>query len=51
LFGPTNPRRTGPVFLAPARILQPPACAPTGGGDLANLSPGAVLAAAREMLA
>ena len=51
LFGPTNPRRTGPVFLTPARILQPPACAPTGGGDLANLSPGAVLAAAREMLA
>jgi len=51
LFGPTNPRRTGPVFHAPVRLLQPPDCAPTGGGTLAALSPDVVFAAAEEMLA
>jgi ADP-heptose:LPS heptosyltransferase len=51
LFGPTNPRRTGPVFHAPVRLLQPPGCAPTGGGNLAVLSPDTVLAAANAMLA
>ncbi|HEY0945542.1 MAG TPA: glycosyltransferase family 9 protein [Opitutaceae bacterium] len=44
LFGPTNPVRTGPVFAAPHVILQPPGCAATGGGNLADLSPEAVLA-------
>ena len=34
LFGPTNPVRTGPVFAAPVRILQPPGCPPTGGAAL-----------------
>ncbi len=38
LFGPTNPVRTGPVFSAPAVILQPPGCPATGGGDLAQIS-------------
>jgi len=51
LFGPTNPLRTGPVFHAPVRILQPPGCPPTGGGSLADLLPATVLAAATEMLA
>jgi len=51
LFGPTNPRRTGPVFHAPVRLLQPPGCAPTGGGRLADLGPETVLAAVTEMLA
>jgi heptosyltransferase II len=50
LFGPTNPRRTGPVFHAPVRLLQPPGCAPTGGGNLAALSPEVVFGAAAEML-
>ena len=50
LFGPTNPLRTGPVFAAPVRILQPPGCAPTGGGALADLSPAVVLATVRELL-
>jgi ADP-heptose:LPS heptosyltransferase len=49
LFGPTNPVRTGPVFAAPHRILQPPGCAPTGGGRLAGLSPEAVAAAVRDL--
>lgn len=49
LFGPTNPVRTGPVFTAPARILQPPGCPPTGGGSLADLTPEIVLAALREL--
>jgi ADP-heptose:LPS heptosyltransferase len=49
LFGPTNPLRTGPVFSAPYRILQPPGCAPTGGGSLAALDPGAVAAAVRDL--
>jgi lauroyl/myristoyl acyltransferase/ADP-heptose:LPS heptosyltransferase len=49
LFGPTNPIRTGPVFDAPHRILQPPGCPPTGGGSLADLSPEAVVAAVRDL--
>ena len=44
LFGPTNPVRTGPVFSAPVTILQPPGCAPTGGGSLADLSAQRVVA-------
>jgi len=48
LFGPTNPVRTGPVFMAPVRRLQPPGCPPTGGCDLAQLAPEAVIACLRE---
>ncbi len=51
LFGPTNPRRTGPVFSAPAQILQPPGCPPTGGGALAGLKPPVVATALRAALA
>jgi ADP-heptose:LPS heptosyltransferase len=51
LFGPTNPLRTAPVFQAPVRVLQPAGCPPAGGGNLADLSPDTVLAAATEMLA
>ena len=50
LFGPTNPVRTGPVFSAPVRILQPPGCPPTGGAALADLHPEKVLTAVREIL-
>jgi len=50
LFGPTNPVRTGPVFSAPFRILQPPGCPPLGGAELAQLKPETVLAALQEML-
>jgi len=49
LFGPTNPIRTGPVFDAPHRILQPPGCAPTGGGRLEDLATEAVAAAVRDL--
>ena len=31
VYGPTKPLRTGPVFEAPAVILQPPGCPPEGG--------------------
>jgi heptosyltransferase II len=51
LFGPTNPIRTGPVFEAPTRILQPHGCPPTGGGLLADLGPDVVVAAVNELLA
>ena len=51
LFGPTNPVRTGPVFSSPARILQPPGCPPTGGGNLADLTPATVATTLRELLA
>lgn len=44
LFGPTNPIRTGPVFTAPVAILQPPGCAPSGGGRLEEISAAAVVA-------
>jgi len=50
LFGPTNPVRTGPVFEAPRVILQAPGSAPTGGGDLRQLSAETVLAAVRPLL-
>jgi heptosyltransferase II len=49
LFGPTNPIRTGPVYAAPYRILQPPGCRPTGGGALADLEVEAVAAAVRDL--
>jgi heptosyltransferase-2 len=39
LFGPTNPVRTGPVFAAQVRILQPRGCPATGGGNLAEIRP------------
>ena len=45
LFGPTNPVRTGPVFQAPRRLLQPPA-----GTALADLAPATVIAAVQEYL-
>ena len=51
LFGPTNPVRTGPVFASPTRLLQPPACPPAGGGNLADLTPETVAAAVSEILA
>jgi heptosyltransferase-2 len=49
LFGPTNPIRTGPVFNGPTTILQPPGCAPTGGGSLADLAPERVAEALRRL--
>ena len=49
LFGPTNPVRTGPVFAAPAQILQAPGSAPTGGGNLADLAPETVVTALRAL--
>ena len=49
LFGPTNPVRTGPVFSGPVTLLQPPGCAATGGGRLADLTPAAVAAAVQRM--
>jgi ADP-heptose:LPS heptosyltransferase/lauroyl/myristoyl acyltransferase len=45
LYGPTNPVRTGPVFAAPFKVLQPPGCPPTGGGRLADLAAEIVLEA------
>jgi heptosyltransferase-2 len=49
LFGPTNPIRTGPVFAAPYRILQPAGCPPTGGAPLGDLAPDDVVAAVRDL--
>ncbi len=49
LFGPTNPLRTGPVFAAPRRILQPPGCPATGGSSLADLTPEIVAAALQDL--
>ncbi len=50
LFGPTNPRRTGPVFNAPKTILQPPRCPPEGGGSMDSIEVEAVLEAAKRHL-
>lgn len=51
LFGPTNPIRTGPVFGAPTRVLQPPRCPPIGGAPLTELHPEIVVAALQDQLA
>ena len=50
LFGPTNPIRTGPVFSAPFKILQPPGCPATGGAPLDRLLPETVAAAVHDLL-
>jgi heptosyltransferase-2 len=50
LFGPTNPVRTGPVFAAPFKILQPPGCPSTGGAEIAYLTPESVIATVREQI-
>jgi ADP-heptose:LPS heptosyltransferase len=50
LFGPTNPLRTGPVFTSRHGLLQPPGCPPTGGGDLADLTPATVFDAVSRQL-
>ncbi len=50
LFGPTNPRRTGPVFAAPVHVLQPPSCPPTGGGSLEDLAVETVVTQVRNLL-
>lgn len=50
LFGPTNPLRTGPVFAAAFKILQPPGCAPTGGCSLVDITPPQVISSVRELL-
>ena len=49
VFGPTNPVRTGPVFSAPTRIIQPPNCPPTGGGALLDLEANIVVTAIAEI--
>jgi ADP-heptose:LPS heptosyltransferase len=48
LFGPTNPVRTGPVFAAPVRVIQPPGCPRTGGALLEEIRPETIVAALRE---
>lgn len=50
IFGPTNPVRTGPIFDAPKRCLQPVGCPPQGGASIAGVGVDAVTAAARELL-
>lgn len=39
LLGAANPRREGPVFSAPAWVVQPPDCPETGGVTLQALKP------------
>ncbi|WP_309386900.1 glycosyltransferase family 9 protein [Cerasicoccus frondis] len=50
VFGPTNPIRTGPCFDAPKALLQPPGCAPTGGGDIRAVTPETVADALSQQL-
>lgn len=51
LYGPTNPERTRPIYKSAVRIIQPPDCAPSGGGEMQNIVPARVAAAATSMLA
>ncbi len=50
IFGPTNPIRTGPIFDAPAVLLQPEGCPPTGGMPIDQVAPGRVAAEAVKLL-
>ena len=50
LFGPTNPVRTGPVFSSTAKVLQPPECPATGGGNLDQILPAIVVAEIRTWI-
>jgi ADP-heptose:LPS heptosyltransferase len=43
IYGPTNPVRNGPVFKAPAVIVQPAGCPSTGGSAVADVIPSQVL--------
>ena len=45
LFGPTNPVRTGPVFEAERKLLQPEGCPQTGGSPIEALEVNRVFAA------
>ncbi|MDA8735986.1 hypothetical protein N9M57_01240 [Opitutales bacterium] len=48
VFGPTNPVRTGPIFDAPKKILQPEGCPATGGLPIEGVAVERVLAAVRD---
>nr|WP_281398126.1 glycosyltransferase family 9 protein [Ruficoccus amylovorans] len=50
VFGPTNPVRTGPIFTAPTRLVQPAGCPPTGGMSISQVHPDMVLRHALELL-
>lgn len=50
LYGPTNPKRTGPIFEAPCLLLQPPGCPAEGGGRMEDLKPAHVLKALENIL-
>lgn len=50
IFGPTNPVRTGPVFDAPAAILQPEGCPATGGMPIDQISAETVFKALSQHL-
>lgn len=50
VFGPTNPVRTGPIFDAPVKILQPEGCPPTGGADIEGVPAARAFDAVAEFL-
>lgn len=50
LFGPTNPKRTAPVFRSSIAILQPEGAKKTGGSPIRNILPETVLAQAHKDL-
>ncbi|MBR1376067.1 MAG: glycosyltransferase family 9 protein [Cardiobacteriaceae bacterium] len=50
LFGPTNPRKTAPIFSAPLAIIQPENCPETGGADIDEITVEKVLLQVEKML-
>lgn len=50
VFGPTNPIRTGPIFEATHRIVQPPSSPARGGTDITGVTVSMVTEALRECL-
>ncbi len=51
IFGPTNPVRTGPIFKAPIKILQPEGCPKTGGMDIDKIPAEKAASTLAEILA
>jgi ADP-heptose:LPS heptosyltransferase len=51
LFGPSNPLETGPFYVAPKAVVQPPNCPPGGGLPMELIPVSAVVESALQLLA
>ncbi len=50
LYGESNPRRTRPIYDAPAKIIQPIGCKPTGDGEVSHICISQILEALVDLV-